>query len=109
MPEFVVSEVVKEWFESDQTMFDACMEAPEVAWEAIQQILQRELTDEQVAILAAGPLENLLAFHGPAFIDRVEQQAQTNPRFNHLLGGVWRQEMDQNLWARIERVRRNVW
>jgi hypothetical protein len=85
-----ISEVVREWFEDDQTMFDACAEAPEVAWADILEILQHELTDEQTALLAGGPLETSLAWHGTTLIDRVERQAQQSPRFNHLLGGVCR-------------------
>ena len=70
-----VCEVVREWFEHDKTMFDACTESPEVAWTAILEILQRDLTEEQTALLAGGPLETLLSWHGAKFIDRVESEA----------------------------------
>jgi len=51
-----VDDVVKAWFEGEQTMFDVVHDSPEVAWSAILQILERKLTDEQLALLAAGPL-----------------------------------------------------
>lgn len=104
-----VSDVVSEWFDGDQTMFDACTEAPEVAWAAILAILQRELTNEQTALLAAGPLETLLSWHGGMFIDRVELQAQKNARFNHLLGGVWQNQMPQEIWERVQSARKEIW
>jgi hypothetical protein len=35
-------------------------------------VLQENLTEEQKALLAAGPVEDLLALHGAKFIDHVE-------------------------------------
>jgi len=109
MPEQAVNDVVEAWFAGDHTMFDACTEEPEVAWPAILQILQRELTEDQTAMLAAGPLETLLCWHGAAFVDRIEQAAERNQRLNHLLGGVWRSDMPPEVWDRIEKVRKEVW
>ena len=90
-------------------MFDAVHDSPEVAWSAIVQILQGELTEDQISVLAAGPLEDLLAMHGPQFIERVEREAEGNPRFNHLLGGVWQSRMSQEIWERVQKARREVW
>src|SRR5262245_7875762 len=87
-------------------MYDACIEDPETAWRAILEILKRDLTDDQTALLAAGPLEDLLVWHGPAFINRVEDEARLNSPFNHLLGGVWRREMPKEIWERIEHARK---
>src|SRR6266478_5670114 len=104
MAEERVNDLVKEWFAGDELMFDACTEEPELAWLAILAISRHTLTEEQMALLAGGPLETLLSWHGGEFIDRVVAQAKHDPRFNHLLGGVWRQEMPQEIWERIEDV-----
>src|SRR5262245_31590478 len=48
--------------------------------------MERELSEDQTALLAAGPLENLMVEHGAIFIDRVEEKAKASKRFNHLLG-----------------------
>lgn len=106
-----VKNLVTAWFSGDEggIMFDACVEEPEVVWQAISQILQRDLTEDQTALLAGGPLEDLLARHGSVFIDRVEEEAKLNPRFNYLLGGVWRHEMPQEIWERITKARKEVW
>jgi hypothetical protein len=40
-------------------------------------------------MLAAGPLEDLIQDHGPAFIDRIELEAGSNSSFANLLHGVW--------------------
>ncbi|GEP46393.1 DUF6869 domain-containing protein [Brevifollis gellanilyticus] len=86
-------------------MFEACTDAPEIAWSAIQQIFQHELTAKQISVLAAGPVETLLAYHGPAFIERVEQEARQSDRFRYLLTGVWRNSMTQEIWDRVRRAR----
>ena len=110
-----VTDVVEDWLEKSSredghtTMYDVVYDEPEIAWPAILQILERELREEQIAVLAAGPLEDLLALHGPEFIDRVECEAARNPRFNRLLGGVWQNRMLQEIWERVQKARREVW
>jgi hypothetical protein len=119
MSESSVSELVAAWFAGHggagipDTLYgkwyDAVTEEPEVAWKAILEVLQQDLTEDARALLAAGPMEDLLCYHGAAFIDRVEEEARRNPRFNHLLGGVWRQEMPEEIWSRIEKARKETW
>jgi hypothetical protein len=109
MSEQAINELVKAWFVGEHTMFDACTEEPETAWMAILRILKQNPTEEQTELLAAGPLETLLSWHGAAFIDRVEHEARSDPAFNHLLGGVWRQEMPEEIWSRIEKARKEAW
>jgi hypothetical protein len=74
-------------------------------WEFILVAYKRELPDDLLAILAAGPLEDLLAKFGPAYIDRVEDLARTDPKFNRLLGGVWRNSMTEDVWQRVQAAR----
>jgi hypothetical protein len=109
LPAKTVSELVAAWFDGEHLMFDAIDDAPEVAWHAILEILKHELTKEQISLLAAGPLEDLLCIHGPRFIDRVEEEARQNERFNHLLGGVWQNSMTPEVWERVQQVRSTVW
>jgi hypothetical protein len=66
-------------------------------------------TADLFQVLAAGPLEELLVHHGPAIIDRVEQQARDDPRFNLLLGGVWPNAITPEIWLRVQRIRSEVW
>jgi hypothetical protein len=112
---FSVNEVAEDWLrqsqrtDGDTTMYDVVHDEPEVAWTAILQILARPLTQDQISILAGGPLEDLLAVHGPQFIERIEHEAAQNPRFNHLLGGVWQNQMPPEIWERVQKTRREVW
>ena len=60
-------------------------------------------------MVAAGPLEDLIAHHGAAVIDEIEALAGRAPRFAYALTGVWAQDNDGTLlWARIEAARRDV-
>ena len=89
---------------------DLIREQPERGWPLALTLCERLTPDEEaVALLAAGPLENLLSEHGPSFIDRVEARAATDEKLNHLLGGVWRLSMSGDVWARVQRMRRVVW
>ena len=81
---------------------------PEVAWALILEILAREPSQRAIAALAAGPLEDLIDEHGPQFIERIELLARRDPKFRHLLGGVWESSTSQ-IWARVEAARVNAW
>jgi hypothetical protein len=102
-----------EWsmtFGASGRLLDLRLEGPcEDLWRVIQAAYPRPMSDEAFAMLAAGPVEGLLCSAGAAFIDRVEQLAESNVRFNHLPGGVWKSGIDPAVWARIEKVRRTTW
>jgi hypothetical protein len=95
--------------DGDELNFDAPCDAPETAWVAILEILRNDLDEEQLALLAAGPMENVLVWHGASFLDRVETEARNDARFNYLLGGVWRNEMTEEVWVRVQKARNKVW
>jgi hypothetical protein len=98
---------------SEKEQYDwACMEPvddaredPERAWKFILLALESPLCASRLGVLAAGPLEDLLSHHGESFIERVEEEAKTNPQFAHLLGGVWQFKMSEAVWTRVQRVR----
>jgi hypothetical protein len=110
-----VKAVVEDWLfnsqfeDGDCTMADALHDSPEMVWSAILQLLEVELADRQVSLLAAGPLEDLLALYGSEFIERVELEARRNSRFNNLLGGVWQNKMSMEIWERVQKARKEVW
>ena len=78
-------------------------------WEFVLAAYKRDLPDKVVAVLAAGPLEDLLAKQGAEFIDRVEELARKDPKFNYLLGGVWRSSINDPVWQRVQSIRNHVW
>ena len=81
----------------------------ELLWRFILAAYKRELSDKALAVLAAGPLEDLLSKFGPNYINRVEELAAGDEQFNWLLGGVWQLGMTDEVWARVQSARREVW
>lgn len=73
---------------------------PEGLWRLVQEVLARTDSPRVLAALAAGELEDLIEYHGPAFIGRIEQEAARAPRFRRLLCGVWRSSTPE-VWARV--------
>jgi len=82
--------------------------SPQDCWATILEILSRTRPDNVIGILAAGPLEDLIQYHGQEFIERIEAEARRNQEFRRLLGGVWR-SCTPEIWARIEKARRKLW
>ena len=78
-------------------------------WQFILEVYKRDLPDNVIGVLAAGPLEDLLAKRGVDFIDRIEELARKDPKFNYLLGGVWRNSMTDEVWQRVQAIRNHVW
>ncbi|MES2889638.1 MAG: hypothetical protein V4739_16715 [Pseudomonadota bacterium] len=86
------------WGEFDWTVNDH----PELAWQALTVALDQPRMQAHLGKLAAGPLEDLLAKHGPAFIDRVESLAGANAKFAWMLGSVWQCNMLEPIWHRVQ-------
>jgi hypothetical protein len=91
---------VLQWHLSDQH---------EALWQFITRIYERQMSDRVFAILAAGELEDLLASFGEIYIERIEELARKSPRFNYLLGGVWKNAMTDDVWLRVQEARLSVW
>ena len=86
----------------------ACAD-PDLCWQLILQTLHTPHAESVDEVLAAGPLEDLLAKFGPLVIDRVELKAAEDPKFKSLLGGVWQNTMSLEIWHRVEACREEVW
>jgi hypothetical protein len=90
-------------------LYDLCNEGPENAWLMIQEIASKEISNEIMAVLAAGPVEDLLVRHGQGFIDRIEEKARNDSKFNLMLGGVWQNAMAPEVWERVKSVHKQIW
>jgi hypothetical protein len=82
---------------------------PSNSLDLIVQLLVRCDTPALTGALAAGPLEDLLSWHGPKVIDAVEIQARKDPKFRHLIGGVWKGGMSDEVWQRFRKIKRPIW
>jgi hypothetical protein len=94
-------------------LVDFPQEEPELTWEAVRLVMRafpdsdyyaQELTDAQKVCgeLAAGPVEDLLSFHGNRFIDRFEEEARSDRRMAWILGGAWQLQMSDDIWNRVQ-------
>lgn len=97
------------WWAIEQVMDWSLKRETEWLWQFILIIYQREVSEKILAVLAAGPLEDLLVYDGTNFIDRVERLAKEDKKFNWLLGGVWRRSMKDEVWKRVQSARKEVW
>jgi len=62
---------------------------PTEAWEVTRVLVNTAPSDEALAYVAAGPLEELLHRHGSVLIDRMEEESRGNARLQLALSGVW--------------------
>jgi hypothetical protein len=62
---------------------------PEHGWSLTLQLIEAATTDFLLAIIAAGPLEDLLGHHGILVVDRVETYARRDSKFRNALSCVW--------------------
>lgn len=83
--------------------------APDDALAFIHRVRALDHSDAVIANLAAGPLEGLLVAHGPAVVDRLVQDARRDPAFRHVLGGVWRSDIDEVVWNRLQAIVGERW
>ncbi|WP_252275353.1 DUF6869 domain-containing protein [Pseudomonas subflava] len=79
--------------------------SPDAAWSAILDILQLDPPAQVQALLAAGPIEDLLFLHGAEFIERIEREARANSKFSLLLEGVSQLETAPDVWERFVKLR----
>ena len=97
------------WWAIERVMDWSIEGEDELLWQFILIVYNRNISEKVAALLAAGPLEDLLAYHGPKFIDQVEELARKDDKFNWLLGGVWRNDMTDEVWQRVQDIRKQIW
>jgi uncharacterized protein DUF6869 len=64
-----------------------------------------DLTIEQAAYFAAGPVEDILGRHGGDFIDRLEVAACTQSGMRIFVACIWRGQMSEAIWGRVLALR----
>ena len=81
----------------------------ELLWQFILTTYKRNLSASVQAMLAAGPLEDFLVNFGEMYIEQVETLSTKDPSFRHLLRGVWKNAMTDEVWSRIQALRTEIW
>ena len=77
---------------------------PDICLEFINEVRRRDGSELILACLAAGPLEDVLVNYGSQIIEQIEALARKDPQFKKLLGAVWRNNIAEDVWVRIQRV-----
>ena len=97
------------WWAFERSLLLINPEASEEIWLFILAVLAKEPSQKVLGRLSAGPLEDLIAYKGSDFIERIELLARRDPAFRYLLGGVWQNEAPPDIWKRVESARGNSW
>ncbi|WP_158884361.1 DUF6869 domain-containing protein [Rhodanobacter sp. L36] len=92
--------------------FELPTEDPNLCLESIISVLERidcSSPNRLLAVLAAGPLEDLLVANGHIVIDRVEVLARRDPAFRLLLNGIWDNTIKPDVLSRLAKYRGQPW
>lgn len=81
---------------------------PFKALDLVKAIVEIEDNPHVLGLLAAGMLEDLIPAEDGPVVDAVVAEAGRNPRFRHLLGGVWFSGMAPEVVERLEKAREGV-
>ena len=72
-----------------ELLSDLIDEDPGLAWEIILDLLHRAPTESTFGFAAAGPLEDLVAWHGREVIDLIEHRARRDELLRRALSALW--------------------
>jgi hypothetical protein len=78
-------------------------------WNFIRCTYTKEISDKVIEVLAAGPVEDLLANAGENYIEQIGTLSRKDPKFKDLLGGVWQNSMSDSLWGKFCEIRGKAW
>lgn len=99
----------EETFWAFEKMCELARRDPDLCFSVILEVLASTHDQDVIAVLAAGPLEDVLVHHGARMIPKLEKVAGRDERFKHLLAGVWPSRIAPDVWARIEASRGEPW
>ncbi len=74
---------------ADESLSNVIDEDPALAWAIILELVHRAPSDGALHIVAAGPLEDLIAQHGEEMIAAIEKRVQGDESLRQALLWVW--------------------
>jgi hypothetical protein len=75
------------------------------AWPLLLSLIEASRGYEDLSVIAAGPLGDLLATQGARVIDRIEEWAARDARVRRALLGVGPADIDEAIWKRVTTAR----
>jgi len=76
-------------FEAVEAFFSLLDDDPEHLYRLLEVVVQASDDEEVLSMVGAGPLEDLLCYHGEEFVDRVLVRARQDRSWRFALGNVW--------------------
>lgn len=86
----------------DEALELAIHHDPDYAFEIIEAISDRKMSEDALMQFSVGPLENLLAYQGAMVINKVEFKAKQSLAFISALESVWQRSIPDEIWNRIQ-------
>lgn len=99
----------EDYFWAFDAFAEMCLSDPGPAWHAILKAVEIDSGPKILGALSAGPLEDLLVANGHAVIEAIEDSARVNPQIAALLGGVWKSDIEEDVWRRVVAARSHAW
>jgi hypothetical protein len=94
----------RHWWAVDLLWSDPYLDDRDRREKLIELLIETAPTDEVLAVVAAGPLEDAI-YDGDECVSWLEARAATSSRFQKALGTVWiRDQVSAERFARIERA-----
>jgi hypothetical protein len=76
----------------------------EAAWALIAALMRLASNDHHLFVIGAGPVEDFLSRHGPAWIETVEREAAADGKFSFALARCMQAGMADEVWRRVQRA-----
>jgi len=106
-----IARIASAWLEqqtlqwSSEAVFEIVTgENPNEAWDLIVELVHTAATDGALGTIGAGPIEDFVALNGEAWIERIEREAASDPRFCLALTWAWRGRTPELIWERVQRA-----
>lgn len=77
-------------------------------WDLLLKLIHEANTDNALSFIAEEPLDELLMWHMDELIERIEAEAEINPKFARALTRVERHLAVHAIWTRIEKIQNAV-
>jgi hypothetical protein len=76
--------------------------APDASWSVIEELMKLADSDGRLAIIGAGPVEDLLVHFPKEVIARIEARARADSSFRRMLSAVWPNSIPPAIYARVQ-------
>lgn len=77
---------------------------PKIGLDVIIKLINRCDNNDELAFVAAGPLEDIILNNGKIIMDKLEREADNNIKLQFALSGVWIDRENEDIYPEWERL-----